>query len=110
MPAFISTHERREGVDRNDLAFAALQLCRRWRATDGVTAARYFWIDPSRIFVMVEGEGGSLNPGSFNADPDNAAAAFALDDLARMTMNQGLADARAGQETYTTAGSPTGAS
>ena len=110
MPAFYTTHERREGADRNDLALAALQLCRRWRAHPGISSAKYYWINPSNILMFAEGAEGAFNIREFNRDHDNAAAVFALDDLARMTSNQMLGDAASGQATYQTAGSPTGAS
>ena len=104
-----SRWERRDGADRNDLALAALQFCRRWRTVSGVDSAKYFWVDASTITILVDGEAGSLNVPRFNEDADNARAAFDLDDLCRLTAFETWAEARAGQETHERAGSPTGA-
>lgn len=109
MPATYSVWDRREGASRTDLALAALQLCRRWRAQPGIESAKYYWMNASKIFVMVEGEADALQLSKFNQDADNAAAGFALDDQARLLDAQQLADARGGNEAFQRAGSPTGA-
>jgi hypothetical protein len=109
MPATYSVWDRREGASRTDLALAALQLCRRWRAQPGVESAKYYWLNASKIFVMVEGEADGLQMSTFNQDADNAAAGFALDDVAQMAEAHQLADARGGNDAFQLAGSPTGA-
>ena len=107
MPATYVRWERRDDADRNEMGLAALQLCRRWRA-HGADVAKFYWANPSTIIMFHEGSPEALNVGNFNQDGDNAAAMFAMDDLARLVEAQPLVDGRGGQEAFQRAGSPTG--
>jgi hypothetical protein len=101
VPLHVSRYERYQSADRNDLALAALELCRAARESDGVRSGRFYWIDPNQIAIVVDAEPGAWGPGSGNQPSHRGAAAmFALADLARNTMNETWADARAGADTY----------
>lgn len=101
MPLHVTKYERFQGADRNDLALAALEVCRAAREADEVTSSRFYWIDPNEIAILIDAEPGAWGPGSA-AQPSSrgASAMFALADLARNTVNETWMDARAGEETY----------
>ena len=101
MPLHVTKYERFQGADRNDLALAALEVCRAAREADGVTSSRFYWIDPNEIAILIDAEPGAWGPGSA-AQPSSrgASAMFALADLARNTVNETWMDARASEETY----------
>ncbi len=100
MPLHVNKYERYQDTDRNDLALAALALCRAARATDGVTSSRFYWIDPNEIAILTEAEPGAWGTGS-GGEPDaqNVVALFALADLSRNTVNEVWIDARTGAAT-----------
>jgi hypothetical protein len=101
MPLHVNKFERYESTDRNDLAMAALEVCRTSREAAGVNSARFFWVDPNEIAILTEADPGAWGPGSSAQPTHNAMAAFfALADLARNTFSETWADAKAGEDTY----------
>jgi hypothetical protein len=108
MPIGFTRWQRREGVDRNDFALAALEVCRRARTNPKVRGARFYWHNASEITLLVDGELGfdDYNP---DPDPEGVKAQFALDDLGILVESQTWGDAGAGTQTWETAGEPSGA-
>jgi hypothetical protein len=101
MPLHISKFERLEGAERNDLALAALEVCRAARSAAGVTSSLFYWVNPNEIAILTDAEPGAWGPGSGNGpDARNAKALFTLSDLARQTVTETWVDARAGEENY----------
>ena len=97
------THvERRDGIDRVDLAEAAFDLCRAYRGADGIRNARFFWETPDRIVLLVEAETMADLDGA--PKPDVARALFHLADLGRIRDEERWYDPAIGEETYRMAG------
>lgn len=107
MPVGITTYRRRPGADRNELALAALQLCRTLRGHDDVTSSRLFWDGWNDITVITEGAPTMWNTDG-SPDPDIMKATAGLADLADLTSQSRLAEAKMGQESYEVAGRPSG--
>ena len=93
--------ERRDNADRNDLANAALALCRGIKPADSVTSSKFYWYTADTIVIWTEGEASAFD---YNPDANVGKAIFALSDLAKLTMNWRLSDAKLGEETYKAAG------
>ncbi|MCA9846072.1 MAG: hypothetical protein KC491_15580, partial [Dehalococcoidia bacterium] len=68
MPLHIQKWERREGVDRDQFARAALNVCRQARSVAGVRDARFYWANADTIGVAVSAEPGVWGPNS-SSDP-----------------------------------------
>ena len=100
-------YRRRPDADRNELALAALQLCRTLRGRDDVTSSRMFWDDWNDIAIITEGAPTMWNNDG-TPDPDIMKAVSGVQDLADRTGQWRLAEARAGQEAYEAAGRPSG--
>lgn len=88
---------RKDNADRNDLAFAALQVCRVWRGRDDVTSSRLFWQGWNDLTIVTEGEPTFRN---FNPQADMAKATIALADLADPTAHHFMAEAKLGHEAF----------
>jgi len=99
MPMQITHWHRKDGADRNDLAFAGLQVCRVWRGRDGISSSRLFWDDWNNLAIVTEGEPGAFSPG-IGPDPDMAKAMIALSDLADRTAEYRMAEAKLGHDAY----------
>lgn len=101
MPLHVAKFERMGNADRNDLALAALEVCRAAKEVAGVNDCRFFWVDPNEIAILTDAEPGAWGPGS-NAElsPRNYKAMFTLADLARNTLSETWVDARAGEDNY----------
>jgi len=78
-----------------------LNMCRAYRAREGIRSARFYWHQTEIVVLLVEGD---LNGFTAPADANYARVAFELADLARRTMYMRLTDPREGQETYHLAG------
>lgn len=102
MPLSISRWERRDNSDRDAFARAALDLCRAWRAEDGVRGARFYWASADTLVTMLDAE----SPEVFDRQPNamRGRALFALSDLARNLGNERWGDARTGEEAFHIAG------
>lgn len=107
MAVGISNYRRRPGVDRNEMALAALQLCRTLRGRDDIQSSRLFWDGWNDITIITEG-----GPTMWNQDgtpePAMMTALSGLADLADLTGDSRLAEAKAGQDAYEAAGRPSG--
>ena len=80
---------------------AALEVCRTARESDGVNSALFYWVDPNEIAILIDADQGAWGPGSAATPTHRAMAAFfELADLARNTLSETWADAKAGEETY----------
>ncbi|MEZ4501732.1 MAG: hypothetical protein R3C39_03835 [Dehalococcoidia bacterium] len=101
----MQTFERRDHADRNEMALAALQLCRVQRARSNVSSAKFYWPSWDSIAVLVECSSFEMDE---QPNPDLAKAGSGLANLARMTDFKIMAEAGVGQEAYEVAGRPSG--
>ncbi len=93
--------ERRDSADRDQLARAALALCKAVRGLDGVAGCRYYWKPSDTVVIVAEGESAA----AWRApSADVARASFDLYDLGREVGYEEWIDARSGQDVYTSAG------
>jgi hypothetical protein len=107
MPVGITTYRRRPDADRNELALAALQLCRTLRGHDDITSSRLFWDGWNDITIITEGAPTMWNQdGTPNVNMMKATSGLA--DLADVTSQSRLAEAKAGQDAYDAAERPSG--
>ena len=56
MPIGIQVWQRKDGADRNELALAALQVCRVMRGYDDVSSSKLFWGGWNTIALIAEGD------------------------------------------------------
>ena len=96
--------ERRDHAKHEDLANAALALCKGARQTEGITSAKFFWSGFDDIAFLIEGDNNALNA-PFSGDPEaNARAGFAFMDLAKQKMDIRLTDPKISAEAFQMAG------
>ena len=96
--------ERRDNAKHEDLANAALALCRGARQTNGINSAKFYWSGFDNIVFLIEGDNQALNT-PFAGNPEaNAKAGFAFMDLAKQTMDIRLGDPKAGADAFRMAG------
>ena len=93
MPIQLTIWERRDNGNREVMGKTALELCRIFRKSDGVTSSRYYWTGDGVAF-LTEGEATALDTISPEAQQDYSRAAFVLMDNARPTLNIRLQEAR----------------
>ena len=101
MPIELQIYERRDNTNLEDLGNAALNVCRAWRAREGIRSARFYWYAVDIVVFWIEGEAEGFNA---PADANSARAGFNFADLARRTMSMRLSEPRAGEEAYRLAG------
>lgn len=100
----ITMWHRKDAADRNDLAFAALQVCRVLRGHDDVESSRLFWQGWNDLAIITEGAP-SIIGNSGNPDPPMAKATRELADLADPVQQYQMAEAKQGQEAHQAADS-----
>ena len=93
MPIQFSVYERRDNGDRDEMAKAALEICRISRKTQGITSARYYWTGDSIAFIT-EGESTAINKIATTDQKNYYRAAFILMDNTRTTLNLNLQEPR----------------
>ncbi len=108
MPIGIQVWQRKDGADRNELALAALQVCRVMRGYDDVSSSKLFWGGWNTIALIAEGDDTMFDFRGNDADMAMAMATAGLADLADMVQGYQLGEAKAGQESYERAGRPSG--
>lgn len=99
MPMNFTTYHRKDATDRNDLAFAALQVCRVLRGRDDVESSRLFWQGWNDIAIVTEGEP-SMRGDRDEPNPAMAKATRDLFDLADPIQDFWLAEAKRSQGAY----------
>ena len=67
----ITKNEMRSDADRNAFGLAALAVCKAAKNTNGVNDAKFFWINPNLIGIIVDAEAGA-----WGADVDPSADAM----------------------------------
>ena len=102
----ITLWRRKDGADRNELALAALQVCRVWRSRDDISSSRLFWRGWNDIAIVTEGDDTMFD--FRGTDPDMAKASSGLADLADVVDWYQLGEARQAQQAYEAAGRPSG--
>jgi len=102
----IQVWQRKDGADRNDLALAAIQVCRVLRGHDDISSSKLFWQGWNTIAIVSEGENTMWD--FKGPDADMAKATAGLADLADIVTGYQLGEARMGQENYEAAGRPSG--
>jgi hypothetical protein len=90
--------ERRDGIDRDAFARAALDLCRAARTRPGFRGSRFYWAGIDTIAVVADVE--SMEAVDTLPTPESSRAAFALSDLARQVRTERLMDAARGEQAY----------
>jgi hypothetical protein len=98
----VSWWERRDAADRDALGRAALDHCRALRQTEGMRAARFYWLGPDTLVLVEDVE--SLDVPSEAMGTDQARTLFALSDLARRTRYERWQDPGSGETFYRLAG------
>jgi len=101
MPIQLWIWERRDNGDREVMGNSALELSRATRGKDGITSAKFYWYRADTVVLLTEGETAALD-----ALPpvDSMAAALALADNAKGTLEMRLEEPRDALETYRSAG------
>ena len=103
MPYRLMIFERRDNASREEMANTALAICKGMKKVDGINSAKFYWSGLDNIVFLTEGTMEALNSGGGN-NPDIIKLAFDLSDLTKQTMNILLAEPRAGEEAYRSAG------
>lgn len=106
MPMQITMWHRKDVADRNDLAFAALQVCRVLRGQDDVENSRLFWQGWNDIAIVTEGEP-SMRSQESGPEPAMAKATRELADLADPVQQFWLGEAKRAFSAYEAAESAT---
>lgn len=104
MPLEFTMWHRKDGADRNDLAFAALQVCRVLRGRDDVHSSRLFWQGWNDLAIVTEGEP-TMRNGDGTPEPAMAKATRELSDLADIAESYFMGEANRGQDAYKAADS-----
>ena len=60
----VSKFEMHSGADRNAFGNAAYAVCKAAKASSGVSDAKYFWINPNLIALMIDADPAAWGPGS----------------------------------------------
>ena len=55
----ITKNEMRSDADRNSFGLAALAVCKAAKNAEGVNDAKFFWINPNLIGIIVDAEAGA---------------------------------------------------
>ena len=101
MPLHVGRWERRDGVDRDAFANAALAVCRNARATDGVRNSRFYWATIGQIAIPVGADAGAWGQGSGSGPtPEGGKAFFGISDVARVRSQEIWGEAGPGEEAY----------
>ena len=95
----ITKNEMRSDADRNAFGLAALAVCKAAKNTNGVNDAKFFWINPNLIGIIVDAEAGA-----WGADVDPSAGAmkafFDLADLSNQVASEIWMSAGVGEERF----------
>jgi hypothetical protein len=102
----ISIWERRDNGSREIMGSIALELCRILRKKSGINSARFYWAGSEEIMFLCEGEESALDsiPRVLDWGPEYAKLAFALADIARLTLNKQLITPQTAAQNYQLAG------
>tara|TARA_B100000963_G_C22586521_1_gene653390 strand:+ start:1096 stop:1404 length:309 start_codon:yes stop_codon:yes gene_type:complete len=95
----IAKYEMRSDADRNAFGMAALGVCNAAKVNDGVNDAKFFWVNPNLIGIIVDAEKGAWGS---DADPsaDVMKAFFVLADLSNQVSNEIWMSASIGEERF----------
>ena len=95
----IAKYEMRSDADRNSFGLAALAVCKAAKSNDGVNDAKFFWVNPNLIGIIVDAE-----KGAWGSDTDPTAdvmrAFFDLADLSNQVSNEIWMSAGIGEERF----------
>ena len=95
----VSKFEMHSGADRNAFGNAAYAVCKAAKASPGVSDAKYFWINPNLIALMVDADPAAWGPGA-QPSADAMKASFSLSDLSTQVANETWMSAGAGTENF----------
>ena len=104
MPIQLIIWERRDNGDRETMGNTALEVCRIFRARDGITSARFYWSGSERVVFLTEGEAAALDTPGQAAPAEYGRAALVYADNARLTLSIRLTEPRASVDAYRAAG------
>tara|TARA_B100000989_G_scaffold226694_1_gene173851 strand:+ start:224 stop:532 length:309 start_codon:yes stop_codon:yes gene_type:complete len=95
----ITKNEMRSDADRNSFGLAALAVCKAAKSAEGVNDAKFFWINPNLIGIIVDAEAGA-----WGADVEPTAEAmkafFDLADLSNQVASEIWMSAGIGEERF----------
>ena len=96
---YISKNEMRSDADRNAFGLAALAVCKVAKSTEGVNDAKFYWINPNLIGIIVDAEAGTWGA-DVEPSADAMKAFFDLADLSNQVSNEIWMSAGIGEERY----------
>ncbi len=95
----IAKYEMRSDADRNSFGLAALSVCKAAKASDGVNDAKFFWVNPNLIGIIVDAEKGAWGSDT-DPTPQTMKAFFDLADLSNQVSNEIWMSAGIGEERF----------
>ncbi len=97
--------ERFQDTDRDRWGNAALALCREMQALEDVNFARYFWVSPNEIAIIIAADTAVARDLAMGRPNSRVARAlFDFSDQSRLTREERMSDARQAMLTYRGAG------
>ena len=95
----ITKNEMRSDADRNAFGLAALAVCKMAKSINGVNDAKFFWINPNLIGIIVDAEAGAWGA-DVEPSADAMKAFFDLADLSNQVSNEIWMSAGIGEERF----------
>ena len=95
----IGKYEMRSDADRNAFGLAALAVCKAAKSVDGVNDAKFFWINPNLIGIIVDADKGVWGSDA-DPSPETMKAFFDLADLSNPVSNEIWMSAGVGEERF----------
>ncbi len=95
----VSKFEMHSGADRNAFGNAAYAVCKAAKASSGVSYAKYFWINPNLIAMVIDADPVAWGPGS-QPTAEAMKTLFSLSDLSTQVENETWVSAGEGTENF----------
>ena len=95
----IGKYEKRSDADRNPFGLAALAVCKAAKNVEGVNDAKFFWVNPNLIGLIVDAEKGVWGSDA-DPTPETMKAFFDLADLSNQVSAEIWMSAGIGEERF----------
>ena len=95
----IGKYEMRSDADRNAFGLAALAVCKAAKNVEGVNDAKFFWVNPNLIGLIVDAEKGVWGSDA-DPTPETMKAFFDLADLSNQVSAEIWMSAGIGEERF----------
>ena len=95
----IGKYEMRTDAARNAFGLAALAVCKAAKNVDGVNDAKFFWVNPNLIGLIVDAEKGVWGSDA-DPSPETMKAFFDLADLSNQVSAEIWMSAGIGEERF----------